>query len=192
MLQFELTLSETEIWSLVAFIKNYKPGGEQLLVELPPVKARMSALYTDNESKVRIEAEYMEESGEFLKLGETPVIISVERAFGNLKVGQAVTNEDGIAEFSVPVQIIRDDKGLLTLVTSLGDDYEAEEVVLTGSVSGTPKPMPEILEEGVLYSTNDRIPFWLLLAYIGVVGGVWLAIAYVVILIIRIKKYSKS
>jgi len=192
MLQFELTLSDTEIWQLVSFIINYKPGGEQLLVDLPPVKANLLASLNDDETLVKVIAEYAGPAAESPELREASVIFSLKRAFGNLKIGQAMTNENGRAEFTIPEGVIRDEEGLLTLVVSLNEDYEAKEIVLKSVIPGTPKEMPQIIEDGVLYSTNDRIPAWLLLSFIGVVGGIWLIIVYVIFQIIKVKRLSKS
>ena len=192
MLQFELTLSPDEIWSLISFIMNYKPGGEQLLVDLPPIKANLMASLTNDESLVKLMAEYAEaEMGSDI-LKEVAVIVSLKRAFGNLKIGEVFTDDNGRAEFTLPENIIRDEEGLLTLVISMNENFEAKEVVLKSAIKGDPKEMPEIIEDGVLYSTNDRIPAWLFLSYFGIVGGVWLVIGYVVFQIIRVKKLSKS
>ena len=192
MLQFELTLSETEIWSLVTFINNYKPGGEQLLVDLPPVKANLLASLSNNEAMVNVIAEYVESESGSKAIPEVPVNISLKRAFGNLKIGEAFTNQNGRAEFVLPENIIRDEEGLLTFVISMNENFDAKEVVLKSAIKGDPKDMPQIIEDGVLYSTNDRIPAWLLLSYIGAVGGIWLVIAYIIFQIIKVKRLSNS
>ena len=192
MLQFELTLSPNEIWSLVSFIMNYKPGGEQLLVDLPPVKANLLASLNPDESFLSISAKHADPEMELEYLKEAPILISLQRAFGKLKIGEVFTDENGNAEFSMPDNFIRDDEGLMTLVVSMNEDFEAKEVVLKSTIKGTPKDMPQILEEGVLYSTNDRLPLWLLLSFGGMVGGVWLVIGYVVLQIIKVKKLSKN
>lgn len=192
MLQFELTLSPNEIWSLISFIMNYEPDGEQLLVDLPPVKANLMASLNNDESLVKLMAEYGDpEMGSDI-LSEAAVIVSLKRAFGNLKIGEVFTDDNGRAEFALPENVIRDEEGLLTLVISMNENFEAKEVVLKSAIKGDPKEMPEILEDGVLYSTNDRLPAWLLLSYLGAVGGAWLVIGYVVFQIIRVKKLSKS
>jgi len=192
MLQFELTLSDTERWSLISFIRNFNPGREQLLLDLPPVKANLLASFNDDESKVKVIAEYAEPKDGKPEISDIPVIISVKRAFGDLTIGQAITGEGGRAEFDVPENIIRDDEGLLTLVVSLDDNFDTKEVVLKGAIKGKAKDMPEIIENGVLYSTNDRIPKWLLLSYFGVVGGIWLVIGYVVLQIVKVRRLSKD
>ena len=189
--QFELTMSESEVWSIVCFILNYKPGTEPLLVELPAVKAKILASLNEDESIVNVVAEFEDKSGDFSKLINTPVIISLEKAFGNLEIGQAATDDDGNAVFVVPETIIRDKEGLMTLIVSLNEDFEAKEVVLRGAIIGTPKDVEQLIEEGVLYSTNDNIPLWLRLTYFGGVAGIWLVIGYVVFQIIKIRKYSK-
>lgn len=189
---FESTLSETDRWNVVNFIQNYNPEREALYIDAPPVKAKLLASVSQEKRSVEILAEYQGEDGEFQILEGAPVNISSSRAFGNIWIGQAMTNEMGRAEFVMPENVIGDEEGYISVVVSLDDNYEAQEVALEKALIGKPKTVPKLIQPEVLWSTNDNVSTWLLLSYILATGGSWFVIGYVVFQIIKIKRLSKS
>ena len=189
---FHSTLSEEDRWMLVNFIKNYSPDREALWIEAPPIKAQLLASVSQEEGSVEILAEYEGENGEYLSLTGVPVSISSSKAFGNIPIGQAVTNNIGRAEFIIPEDVIGDEEGYISVVVSLDDNYEAQEVTLEKALVGKPKQVPRLIQPEVLWSTNENVSTWLLLSYILAAGGSWFVIGYVVFQIIKIKRYSKT
>ncbi len=189
---FKATLSEDERWLLVNYFMNFNPKKSPVLVVAPPVKAILSAQVDADKKLVTVFAEFKNKKGEEEKLTETPVNICIERAFGNLPVGQVITNENGAADFKIPNNLIGDEEGFVTFVVSLGEGFEAKKVVLDKAKVGTPKETPKLIRKGVIWSTNDNIPMWMLLSYLGAIGGAWITIGYVVFQIMRIKGMSKG
>jgi len=43
-----------------------------------------------------------------------------------------------------------------------------------------------------LWSTNNNVSLWVLISYILAAGGAWVVIVYVIVQIVKIKKYSRS
>lgn len=189
---FESTLSETDRWLLINYIMNYSKDNTPVWVDLPPVKANLGATIDASKRLVTVFAEFTNKNGEQEKLTDTPVNICVVRAFGNLPIGQVLTNKNGAADYKIPENIIGDEEGFVTVVVSLGEDYEAKKVTLEKAKIGTIKATPKLIKKGVIWSTNSNIPMWMLLSYIGAVGGAWLAIFYVIFQIIKIRKFSKE
>lgn len=189
---FGSTLSETDRWNLVNFIKNYSPDQEQLLIDLPPVKAKLLASVIEDPPSVEILAEYENDLAQYIPLLNTPVIISSKKAFGNLEIGQAVTNEQGRATYTIPENTMGDEQGFISIVVSLNEDFEASEVILEKAMVGSPKEVPVLIRKGVLWSTNDNVSLWVLISFLLAAGGAWIVIAYVVVQIVKIKKYSRS
>lgn len=189
---FGSTLQEADLWNLVNFIKNYSPEREQLLVDLPPVKAKLLASVTEDPPSVEIMAEYENEMMEYVPLLNTPVIISSKKAFGDLRIGETVTNEQGRATFTIPENTMGDEHGNISIVVSLNEEFEAPEVILEKALVGNPKEVPGLIRKGVLWSTNNNVSLWVLISFILAAGGAWMVIAYVVVQIIKIKKYSRS
>jgi len=188
---FKTTLSENDRWKLVNFIMNFKPGGEVLLVDAPPIKAKLLASVNEERALVEILAEYEEKDSQFNSLANAPVLISSKRAFGNIEIGRVNTNENGRAEFQLPESLIGDEEGFVSLVISLSEDYEAQEVALDRAKVGRLKEVPKLIRDEVLWSTNDNVSLWLLFSYLLAAGGAWAVIVYVIVQIVKIKKYSK-
>jgi mono/diheme cytochrome c family protein len=189
---FESTISETDRWLLVNFIQNYNPAREQLLLDLPPIKAKLLASVNEDQNLVEILAEYENENAVYVPLLNAPVIISSKKAFGNLKIGETLTNQLGRAEYAIPESVIGDEQGFLSVVVSLNEEYEAAEVVLEKALVGSPKEVPALIRKGVLWSTNDNVSLWVLFPFLLAAGGAWVVIIYVIAQIVKIKKYSRS
>lgn len=190
--QFESTLSDDDRWRLVNYISNYKPNGNPVLVEAPPVKAKLMASVNETEKKVEVFAEY-DEKGTFVKLINETIIISAKKAFGNLVIGNAMTDENGRAEFNIPETVIGDEQGMVNIVVALNENFEFDPVVLDKAKVGKQKEVPKLIRGGeILWSTNENIQPWLLFSYLAAAGGAWLVIGYVLFLVVRIRKYSKE
>jgi len=189
--QFETTISEDDRWRLINFIRNYNKNNEQLLVEAPPRKAKLLASVNEVEKKVEVFAE-VEDKENFVKLPDTEVKISAKKAFGNLPIGNILTNAEGRAEFTIPESLIGDENGEVNIVVELGDEFITEQVVLDAAKVGQPKPLPKLIKKEILWSTNDNIQTWLLLSYLGAVGAAWAAIGYVVFQIFKVWKIGRE
>ena len=187
---FGATLSEDERWQVINFIMNYKPGGTALLIEAPPVKAKLLASVNSESSTVEILAESHGKSGEGLR--EVPVIVSTKKTFGNIEIGRAITDGNGRAEFRIPENVIGDEEGNVSIVVSIGDGYDAPEVALEEARVGQKKEVPRLIRPEVLWSTNDNVQLWLLISYLLAAMGSWLVIGYVIYQIVKIRKLSKT
>ena len=188
---FESTISENERWMLVNLIQNYSPEREQLLLDLPPVKAKLLASVNMDQGSVEILAEYENENAEYVPLLNTAVTISSKKAFGNLEIGQALTNEQGRATYTIPEHVIGDEEGYCSIVVSLNEEFDAMEVVLEKALVGSPKNVPTLIRKGVLWSTNNNVSLWVLITYLLAAGGAWIVIGYIIYQIVKIKRYSK-
>jgi len=189
---FESTISETDRWLLVNFIQNYNPEREQLLLDLPPIRAKLLASVNEGQRSVEILAEYENDNAVYVPLFNAPVSISSKKAFGSLKIGETFTNDLGRAAYDIPESVIGDEQGLVSIVVSLNEDYDAAEVILDKAMVGSPKEVPPLIRRGVLWSTNNNVSLWVLISYILAAGGAWVVIVYVIVQIVKIKKYSRS
>ncbi|MFV0593095.1 MAG: c-type cytochrome [Draconibacterium sp.] len=190
--QFETMISEDDRWRLINFIRNFDPSHEQLLVDAPPQKAKLLASVNEVGKKVEIFAEVETKDGSYVKLPNAAVKISAKKAFGNLPIGEILTNADGRAEYSIPETLIGDENGMVNIVVQLDEGYVTDHVILDAAKVGQLKPQPKLIRKEILWSTNENIQTWLLLSYLAAVGGAWLAIGYVVFQITRIRRLGKE
>lgn len=190
--QFETVLSQDERWKVVNYIMNYNPNREAVLIELPPVKAQIRALLDEETAFLEVFVDEIAKSGDMHSLADVPVIISSKKTFGNLEIGQSITDKNGRSEFHVPEGLIGDEQGMMKLVISLNEDYEAEEVILESTQIATPKNITKLIVPGVIWSTNATVPKWILLSFLGFVIGAWVTIGYVIVQIVKIRRLSKE
>ena len=188
---FTSTLSVNERWQLVNFIQNYSPDREQVLLELPPIKAKLLASVNEAQGTVDVMAEYENANAVYVPLLNAPVSISSKTAFGSLKIGETITNNQGRAIYTVPENTIGDEQGYISIVVSLSDEYEVLDVLLEKAQVGSNKEVPGLIRKGVLWSTNNNVSLWVLISYILAAGGAWMVIIYVILQIVKIKKYSR-
>jgi hypothetical protein len=189
---FSATIPEDDRWKLINFIRNYMPGGNPILVDAPPVKAKLLASVNEENATVEILAEYEDARSNFSLLADASVTISSKKAFGTMEIGQVLTNENGRAEFQIPESVIGDEEGYVSIVVSLEEGYEAPEVALEKARVGRQKVVPKLITGEVLWSTNENVQSWLLFSFIGAAVGAWLVILYVISQIAKIKRYSKN
>ena len=189
---FESTLSEKERWMLVNFIMNFSHTREALWIDAPPIKAKLLASVNQEKGNVEIMAESESKNETYQNLPGAVVSISAKKTFGNIKIGQAVTNESGRAEFTIPNDLIGDEEGYISIVVSLDDSFEAKEVALEKALISNPKQSHRLIRPEVLWSTNEYAPKWLVISYILAVLGAWSVIGYVIFQIIKISRYGKS
>lgn len=189
--QFKATISDDDRWRIVNYISNFSPKKQPLLVDAPPVKAKLLASVNEQDKRVEVFAEY-ENNGVYTKLPTAEIAISTKKAFGNIEMGKVLTDENGRAEFLIPETVIGDEEGNVNIVVSLDDTYIADIVTLDKAKVGQQKPTPKLIQKGILWSTNENIQIWLLFSYIAAAGGAWLTIGYIVFQIAKIKRLSKD
>jgi mono/diheme cytochrome c family protein len=189
--QFKSTISDDDRWRLVDFIMNFSPKKQPLLVSAPAIKAKLLASVNELEKKVEVFAEF-DNAGVYTKLSNTPVSISAKKYFGNIEIGKVNTDENGRAVFKIPETLIGDEEGYVNIVVTLDENYIADAVALDKAKVGQLKQVPKLIHKGILWSTNENIQIWLLLTYIGIAGGAWLTIGYIVFQIAKIKRLSKD
>jgi len=185
---FENTLSSEERWNLINFIMNFSPAREALWIDAPPIKAKLLASVNQEKGIVEIMAESETENNVYQNLAGAIVSITAKKAFGNLEIGQALTNESGRAEFTIPNDLIGDEEGYVSIVVSLDDSFEAKEVALEKALISNPKLSQKLIRPEVLWSTNEFAPRWLVISYILTVLGAWSVIGYVIFQIIKISR----
>jgi len=162
-----------------------------MLASAPAIKAKLLASVNEQEKKVEVFAEY-DNNGAFLKLTNTPILIGAKKYFGNIEIGKVNTDDNGRAEFIIPETLIGDEEGFVNIVVSLDENYIADVVILDKAKVGQLKQTPKLIQKGILWSTNENIQIWLLLSYIGAVGGAWLTIGYIVLQIAKIKRLGRD
>lgn len=145
--QFKTNISEDDRWRIVNYIMNFNPNREPVLVAAPKVKAKIMASVNEKEKKVEVFAEH-EVNGKFSALPNAQVTVSAKKYFGNIKIGEVLTDNNGRAEFNIPETLIGDENGLVNMVVSLDENYIAEVVSLDEAKVGQNKQVQPLIKPG--------------------------------------------
>jgi cytochrome c5 len=188
---FKPTLSETQIWQVINFIRKFDPRNAGKLIETALLKGKLTAAINKDSTALDIVAEVQNSPGIFSKLTNTSVFVQVKKAFGNLDIGKAVTNADGRAKFEIPKEIAGNVDGKADFVVTLGDDFEKTTAEVTNIKVAAPLGENPLTSRSVLWSTNDRTQNWLLFSYFLITGLVWISLLYIIFQISRIPKAGK-
>ncbi len=190
--QFETSISEDDRWRIVNYIMNFNPANEPLLVDAPKINAKLLGSVNEAEKKVEVLAEFQDKDGIYKKLANTPVFINSKKTFGKIKIGQATTDENGRAVYQIPETVVGDAEGKIDIIISMEDNYTVNELLLENAKVCAPNVAENLFDEAVLWGTNDRLQPWLLVSYLAIAVGAWLAIFYVVFQIVKIKRLGKE
>lgn len=188
---FKPTLSETQMWQVINYIRKFDPRNAGKLIETALLKGKLTAVINKDSTALDIIAEVQNAPGVYSKLTNTGVFVQVKKAFGFLEIGKAMTNADGKARFEIPEGLAGNVDGLANFVVTLGDDFEKTTAEVPGIKVAAPLGENPLASRSVLWSTNDRTQNWLLFSYFFVTGLVWLTIIYIILQISKIPKAGK-
>ena len=189
---FAGTLTEEQRWKIINFMKSFDPANAGLLVREEPVKAKLQASADETARTISVSAQQQDKTGEWIPLANADVFVKAKRTFGSLGIGTTRTNERGYAEYKFPSDYKGDKEGIIDLELTLNEDFSSTPVLMNRVKIAAPGEPENLFAKRVLWSTNDRTAWWVILSYIGVVGGVWLTIVYVVFQVVKIYKAGKD
>lgn len=172
---------------------------EETTSEIEITKARLaiSADTTDGARNVMVLLEALDEEGNWTPVEDVDVKVGIQRLNTLLPVGTDdtyTTDEEGIAlaEFTRH-NLPGDDKGNLILVATVPDNETYGTLTLEETVAwGAIAVQSSDFDKRSLFATRDKAPYWLLFLSGLIFFTVWGTIAYLVYLLIRIRKLGKT
>jgi mono/diheme cytochrome c family protein len=194
---FESQLAETDRWSIISYIRtfhpDYKPANASTeVVETPAFEGENITLEVvfskeDHEAIVKV---FGDVNGEQVKAQGIRVGVYAKRYFGYLPMGDVTSSdENGLAVVKLYNDLPGDSLGNVDMMVKLIDDDVYGKVEYKETVAlGEPFVFDNPLNYRTLWGTMANVPLWLLFSYLGVVGLVWIVIAWVVLQMLRLKK----
>ena len=191
---FKNTLSSTDVWKVISFIRSFNDKYVQEVATGPVggaavqnVKIKLSWLKEQNQIQASL-------SGATKDKGIQPVAgaevkLFAKRYFGNLLVDEARNSDaSGNVLFNFPKDLPGDSAGYVQLVAKLSNEAFGEAKADTNLVIGVPTYRPPLNEKRAMWNVVSKTPIWLLLAYTISVLGAWGFIIYVALQIRAIYK----
>ncbi len=184
---FKTSLKDDERWQLAQYIRSFSAeGAVDLSSQSKDLDLRLDL--TSKEHKIIAVAYDKGASVEGVK-----VAFFIKRYFGNLPIGVSKTNANGFAQAQFPTDIPgADTLGTTEVIVKFAEEDLYGKKIITEKVAwGKPFKFINPLDDNHLWASRANTPTWLLLSYLGVVGGVWLTILWVVGQILKIRTYGK-
>ena len=183
---FENSFSEAELWSLVAYIRSFHPGYIQEFPDLEGIeipKLTLQLEYDENVDKLVIHV-----SDDKNELSEGVNIKAyVKGMFGNHFLGNAVTNEYGIAYVGIDALLPGDEEGYVTVLVKASKGYGAAKLE-ERIQAATPTIKTSIIEGRHLWSRAKQAPIWMIVMFNLIGVGIWLAMIFILVELRKIKK----
>ncbi len=190
---FKNRFSEDEKWNIVFFVKSFDKTFKITGEKIKPVNASFDLKPDESASQVFADVVIINEKGDSVPASDIKINFFVKRIFGNLPIGDPVkTNENGTAVFNFPNDITGDKDGNVEIIAEFNNSDKYGDLSKSIQLNWGKKLHYEnpVLERS-LWGPNNRVPIWLLITYLTVVGGVWLTIFYVVFKLIKLKNVGK-
>lgn len=189
--QFKMILSEEERWDLISYIRSYHTGYIQPEPEIAGhtgsgEKASMTVIFDSATHLVTISVYTLKDEVKVPVKG-AEVLLFAKRYFGNLPLGDATTNAEGIITYKFPEGVAGDSIGRVTLMAQLNESSgygNAKKSILVPL--GTPTQWVPLTAERAMWNINFKAPVWLILSYSLTVLGVIITLLYILLQIRKI------
>lgn len=179
-------MPESDLWNVIIYIRTLAEPQEKVIRK----DATIVLEFEEGDSLNYVTARVYEilEDGEQTAAKEIKVNFYIKRYFADMLIGGSrnYTNEEGSVKISFP-QNVPGEEGILKVVARV-EDTEYNPVSITQDVAWGIEKETYWNEDRQLWKNNDYVPIWLLALYFGITGGILLAIGYVMLLVMKIRK----
>lgn len=191
---FKNTLSMTDTWKVISFIRSFNEKYVQEVAKktelgsFADVKMTISPVKESNQVKVSVT--YLKDAQRQAVAG-AEVKLFARRYFGNLVIDVAKsTDNQGDAYFNFPANLPGDSAGVVQLIAKPADEAVLGEVSAETSLAiGLVNNRPALNEPRSLWNVVSKTPIWLLLTYSLSVLAVWGLIIYI---LLEVRKIYRS
>ena len=191
---FKNTLSMTDTWKIISFIRSFNEKYVQEVAKKTDLgnafqNVKILLTYLKETNQVKVMPTYLKDNQRQIVAG-AEVKLFVKRYFGNLMIdGAKNTDNQGVAYFNFPKDLPGDSLGLVHLVAKPTDETAFGEAKADTSLTiGVATYRPPLNEPRALWNVVSKAPIWLLLTYSLAVLAVWGFIFYILLELRRIFK----
>jgi mono/diheme cytochrome c family protein len=177
---------DEELWNVINYIRTFAEPVE--VIERRD--ATLVLEFTEEDTNRFVGATVYEilEDGTKTPAKEIKVNFYIKRYFANMLIGGSrnYTNENGSVRISFPESIPGEESKLIVIARI--EDFEFNPVEIAQEVAWGIEKETYWNEKRALWKNNDYVPIWLKASFFGVLGGILLAIGYVMMLVMKIRK----
>lgn len=195
---FKASLSQSDIWKVVAYFRSFNDAYVQQLAEKIVEEGMegetIKILLAYLEDKGMIEAKVFTDNAEAKPVTGAEVSLFVKRMFGKLPLADAKrTDNEGNVLFKAPSDLPSNREGNIEILATLVNEDLYGEVSGEASFEmGSENTNGSLREHRAMWNTGDKAPLWLLISYFGTVLVVWGFIIYIMLQLRKIFMLGKS
>jgi mono/diheme cytochrome c family protein len=192
---FKAVLSDAQRWQIVNYIRSFDANNKSVVtitvVDNKGIKVeapyQLSLEYSAEENIMLATVLGTTADGQMAPASDVEVGFFMKRYFGDLPFGEVggVTDENGMIQAEVPVDLPGGEEGKATAFVRLAD---YADVTAETDVNVKPIHIINLLDERSLWTVSAMAPWWLIFTYFGLLIGVWGTLGYVVFQLVKIKQ----
>ncbi len=180
------TIADEDLWYIINYVRSFAAPKKEVIRK----NATVVMEFDEGDSAKFVTAKVYEvfENGEQTPAKEIKVNFYIKRYFADMLIGGSrnYTNEEGTVSVSFPEGIPGEEGKLLVVAKVEDSEFNPTEIVR--EVAWGIEKEGYWNEDRQLWKDNEHVPLWLLASYFGVTGGILLAIGYVLMLVMKIRK----
>lgn len=187
---FENTLSEDEIWSLIAYIRSFHEGYVQKMPDLEGIEIPVLELdlgYDENVDKLVVK---VADSARGIVAGAN-VRAYIKGMFGDHYLGKDQTNEFGVAYVDIDASLPGDSEGFVTVLIKADLGYGRASLTQEIMAAKPAQNIP-VTAGRHLWSPARKAPVWMIVIFNLIGIGVWATIFYIIFGLRKIRKLQKN
>jgi mono/diheme cytochrome c family protein len=177
---FKNTLTSIDIWNIIAFIRSFNSAYVQSVMPeitssaYPGALIRISLLLTPGNDSVCMQVSAIKGMA-VIPVSSAGVKLFVKRTFGLLPLDEEkITNEKGIASFSIPLGLPGDTAGIIHVSARFTDEDKYGSVSKDTLLQAGVKVIPvSLVKERAMWNVVRKAPLWILLTFSLGVLVVW-------------------
>lgn len=177
---FKNSLSATDIWNIVSFIRSFNSSYVQSVMTIITSKAypgaEIAISLALNQAKEIITMKVTASSGKsVVPVKDAGVKLFVKRTFGRMMIDEEkTTGPEGLAEFKIPAGLPGDTAGNINISAGFTDEETfgpfSKDTVLKAGVKVIPV---SLTRDRAMWNVVRKAPVWVILTYSFGVLGVW-------------------
>lgn len=185
---FKNTLSETDRWKVIAYIRSFHKGYVQVVSKTDPNKSKLvkvNTTFNKATNTIHISVKANLPTG-VVALQNSEVALFADRYFGKLQIEKAIrTDAQGNAVFNFPKDLPGDKVGNVGLTIKINDESYGEIESQSKMQIGIPTDKPALTKDRAMWNVMKKAPWWILITYFGCLSVV---IGFFVFLLKNLKK----
>jgi len=185
-------LPADQLWEVIHYIRTFARPLETIARKRAAL--RLELVGADENRKALVTAWEITDDGGKIPLRNVRIGLGVKRMFGVLPLSAQplFTDGNGRVQALFPDDLPSDTTGHVTITAFIDDPMYEATVAEEQAPWGKAWEIVDITQLRTLWGTMSSVPLWLLFAFVGIAGAIWLTILWVMLQVKKIRDLGKA